>query len=244
MARACRAKFAQHPGARAALLATGERPLTHRVRRDSLTIPGALMADIWMQLRKRLRAGESLDLAPMGDDGRILYFARDRDRFGFLSHFEPSPVLMDGERWPTVEHYYQAQKSADPAYVAAIRAAPTPGMAKQIAAAPDPGRLGAQHSWFAQEGRAPRGDWADVKLAIMHRADLAKFTQNPALRERLLATGDAELVEDSPHDAFWGSGPDGLGLNWAGQILMEIRTALHDHDAVGDAPADDERPFT
>jgi predicted NAD-dependent protein-ADP-ribosyltransferase YbiA (DUF1768 family) len=57
MRRACAAKFAQNDDARAALLATGERPLVHRVRRDSRTIPGAIMAEIWMELRARLRQG-------------------------------------------------------------------------------------------------------------------------------------------------------------------------------------------
>jgi predicted NAD-dependent protein-ADP-ribosyltransferase YbiA (DUF1768 family) len=39
-------------------------------------------------------------------DNRILYFARDRELFGFLSHFHPAPILLDGEVWATVEHYY------------------------------------------------------------------------------------------------------------------------------------------
>src|SRR5262249_58541259 len=51
MERACRAKFEQNAEARAALLATGERPLTHVVRRDSRTIPGVVMAGIWMRIR-------------------------------------------------------------------------------------------------------------------------------------------------------------------------------------------------
>jgi predicted NAD-dependent protein-ADP-ribosyltransferase YbiA (DUF1768 family) len=55
MRRACEAKFAQHEGARTALLDTGERWLTHRVRKDSRTIPGAIMADIWMRIRASLR---------------------------------------------------------------------------------------------------------------------------------------------------------------------------------------------
>ena len=54
MRRACEAKFAQHEGARTALLNTGERWLTHRTRKDSRTIPGAIMADIWMRIRARL----------------------------------------------------------------------------------------------------------------------------------------------------------------------------------------------
>ena len=55
MRRACAAKFAQNVDARGALLATGERPLVHVVRRDSRTIPGVIMAQIWMELRAQLR---------------------------------------------------------------------------------------------------------------------------------------------------------------------------------------------
>ena len=55
MLEACQAKFSQNLEAREALLATGERPLTHRVRRDSATIPGAVMADFWMRIRRTLR---------------------------------------------------------------------------------------------------------------------------------------------------------------------------------------------
>jgi predicted NAD-dependent protein-ADP-ribosyltransferase YbiA (DUF1768 family) len=56
MRRACAAKFAQNADARAALLGTGDRPLIHVVRLDSRTIPGVIMAEIWMQLRGRLRS--------------------------------------------------------------------------------------------------------------------------------------------------------------------------------------------
>jgi predicted NAD-dependent protein-ADP-ribosyltransferase YbiA (DUF1768 family) len=55
MERACLAKFTQNGDARAALLATGRRPLQHKMRRDSRSIPGTIMADIWMRIRGRLR---------------------------------------------------------------------------------------------------------------------------------------------------------------------------------------------
>ena len=58
MERACWAKFSQNDEARSALLATGTRPLTHVMRRDSTTIPGAIMAEIWMRIRKRLQRTE------------------------------------------------------------------------------------------------------------------------------------------------------------------------------------------
>jgi predicted NAD-dependent protein-ADP-ribosyltransferase YbiA (DUF1768 family) len=55
MERACEAKFTQNDEAREALLGTNDRPLTHRMRRDSRSIPGVIMAEIWMRIRARLR---------------------------------------------------------------------------------------------------------------------------------------------------------------------------------------------
>lgn len=60
MTIACRAKFTQHDRARLALLATGERPLQHRMRRDSRNIPGVVMADIWMKVRSELAESAGL----------------------------------------------------------------------------------------------------------------------------------------------------------------------------------------
>jgi predicted NAD-dependent protein-ADP-ribosyltransferase YbiA (DUF1768 family) len=57
MSRACWAKFTQHAEARSALLSTGDRPLMHKVRRDSRNIPGVIMAQIWMNIRRDLRKG-------------------------------------------------------------------------------------------------------------------------------------------------------------------------------------------
>jgi predicted NAD-dependent protein-ADP-ribosyltransferase YbiA (DUF1768 family) len=56
MARACHAKFEQRADARAALLGTGDRPLVHIVKVDSHTIPGVIMADIWMKLRAHFQS--------------------------------------------------------------------------------------------------------------------------------------------------------------------------------------------
>jgi ribA/ribD-fused uncharacterized protein len=159
-------------------------------------------------------------------DNRVLFFARDRGLFGFLSNFHPAPLELDGEAWATVEHYYQAQKSFDPAYRQAIREAVTPGKAKRLSASPHAPRRVSQQSWFRRNAAEPRADWQEAKLGIMRRAVLAKFTQNADLAELLRATGSAELIEDSPFDLFWGCGLDGQGANWLGRLLMEMREQL------------------
>ena len=168
-----------------------------------------------------------IEFPPIPEDNKILFFKRDRALFGFLSHFHPSPIIMDAVWWPTVEHFYQSHKSLDPRYYAEIRACETPGLAKRRATTPAPGKRD-RGSWFFANNEMPRADWMEVKAGIMRRADMAKYVQNPDLAARLLATGVAEIVEDSPYDDYWGTGRDGAGQNWAGVIIMEVRDALRE----------------
>ena len=79
------------------------------------------------------------------------------------------------------------------------------------------------------------GVWNTHKYKIMYSGVYAKFTQNPELKIRLLATGEKFLVEASPYDKIWGIGynkSDALpninnwGQNLLGQILMEVRTNI------------------
>lgn len=46
----------------------------------------------------------------------------------------------------------------------------------------------------------------------MFEALEAKF-RDEAMRNLLLSTGDKTIVEDSPHDSYWGCGSDGKGQN-------------------------------
>ena len=68
-----------------------------------------------------------------------------------------------------------------------------------------------------------RSDWEQVKIDVMKRALIAKFSQHPTLMDVLLSTEQAIIAEQS-HDGFWGIGLDGQGFNWLGRLLMEIRS--------------------
>lgn len=138
-------------------------------------------------------------------------FYRAGDDFGEFSNFAPYPIQLEGELWPTSEHYFQAQKFEDASYRRKIRQAHSPWIAAQL------GR---------DRKQKLRRDWESVKVGIMKRAVSAKFDQHPTLKALLLSTGDAKLVEHTTNDAFWGDGGDGRGQNKLGQILMEVRRAL------------------
>ncbi|MBC7976004.1 MAG: NADAR family protein [Myxococcales bacterium] len=131
--------------------------------------------------------------------------------YGELSNFALYPITLKGKRWPTSEHYFQAQKFADSRDQDEIRGANTPMLAAH---------------WGRDRKRKLRRDWESVKLGIMREAVEAKFRQHDDLRALLLATGDATLVEHTENDDFWGDGGDGSGRNELGRILMAVREAL------------------
>jgi ribA/ribD-fused uncharacterized protein len=136
-----------------------------------------------------------------------------------LSNFAPFGIDLDGKRWPTTEHYYQAQKFADAELQRRIRQAPKPIIAKSIA---------------DQHRDRIRPDWDAVKDEVMYRAVRRKLELHAELRALLLATGEEELVESAPNDTYWGVNRDGVGLNKLGKIIARIRAELRSGVIVGE----------
>ena len=141
----------------------------------------------------------------------LVRFYRTSDDYGCFSNFAAYPIRLDGKRWPTTEHYFQAQKFLESEHREAIRQANSP----MIAA-----RMGRDRK------KKLRRDWESVKVEVMRKAIRAKFTQHADLRATLLATGDAKIVEHTERDSYWGDGGDGSGKNMLGRILMEVRSEL------------------
>jgi len=143
-----------------------------------------------------------------------IYFYKENQPYGCFSNFSPHGVTLQGHHWPTVEHFYQAQKFAgtpEGAVMAVIRQAATPKLAAALGRDP---------------ARSLRPDWDVVKRSVMYEGVWEKFVTHGSIREVLLATGDEVLVEDSPTDYFWGCGRDRTGQNHLGQILMAVRDRL------------------
>lgn len=61
-----------------------------------------------------------------------------------------------------------------------------------------------------------------MKLDVMRQVVEAKFTQNSDLADKLLATGERTIIENSKRDSFWGCGKKGTGKNHLGRILMFV----------------------
>jgi ribA/ribD-fused uncharacterized protein len=135
--------------------------------------------------------------------------------YRFLSNFWISPVEFNGRIFHSVEQAYQFEKCDDPVYQKAILEATTPRMAKKVGKKKNMEELGVEI----------REDWEEVKLDVMKKLVTIKF-KNPELKQKLIDTGDAELIEGNWwHDVFWGV-CNGIGENHLGKILMEVRQIL------------------
>lgn len=135
------------------------------------------------------------------------------EEYAFLSNFYDSPIEKDGITYPTNEHFFQAMKTLDEKERKAIAAAETPGKAK---------RMGRRVNL--------REDWEAVKVDVMREGLLLKFTTYFELAQKLIATGDAMLVEGNWwNDTFWGV-CNGVGCNTLGKLLMQLREELKSNE--------------
>ncbi|KAK0529296.1 hypothetical protein OC842_004284 [Tilletia horrida] len=142
----------------------------------------------------------------------VIRFYHANEPFYFLTNFAPSRIFHDGVEFATAEALFQASKFTSRPY-----------LYKSI------GKEEAPRVAFSSAQRnkeAVSKDWESRSIQVMRHVQLLKYTQNNHLRVRLLQTEDAELIEASPHDAFWGEGSDGRGQSHLGKILMEVRTLI------------------
>lgn len=125
-------------------------------------------------------------------------------QYRFLSNFYEAPLLFRGLVFENAEAAFHSQKC--------------PQRAKQF--------QGLNASQAKQLGRqvVMRSDWDKVRDQVMCEVVFEKFSQNAEIRERLIATGEAELIEGNTwNDRYWGI-CNGIGQNKLGKILMRVRS--------------------
>lgn len=150
------------------------------------------------------------------DHKKILFYDKSRPHYGF-TNFSPHPVEYLGRRYPTSEHLFQALKFTH-----------KPNLMEHIRTCdPRPSVALAEARRFSREVRP---DWKRENIRAMETVLFFKFTQHKKLKRELLRTGDAELVEDSHTDSFWGCGADGLGRNELGKALMRLRRQIREQE--------------
>ncbi|KAF9533937.1 hypothetical protein CPB83DRAFT_757105 [Crepidotus variabilis] len=141
---------------------------------------------------------------------KILFYHKHAPYYGF-TNFSSHQVYYKGKLYPTSEHLFQSFKFSGH----------RPDLAEHIRTCSD--RPSVAFSEARRFQAEVRSDWKQVNIEKMDITLREKFIQNAGLRAELLSTGDAELVEDSDKDAFWGVGANGHGRNELGKALERLR---------------------
>jgi ribA/ribD-fused uncharacterized protein len=172
-------------------------------------------------LRACVRDGQSFTYLPFyghtEEPGRITN--------AVYSQFYPAKFEIDGVCYRWAEQWMMAAKArlfGDQEALAAILRVDEPHACKKI-------------------GRAVRnyddGHWSAARFGLVVTGNIGKFSQNQPLRDHLLGSGDAILVEAAPRDQVWGIGfgrnnpavNDPLrwrGRNLLGFALVKVRAVL------------------
>ena len=176
---------------------------------DSLKKVGKIPEELWIS----------------GQEADAYYFHKPEEPNGYLSNWYLSEFELDGVRFSSVEQYIMYRKClvfGDEASAEAVLA--TVDAAEQQA-------IGRKASGYIPTV------WAGMRQMVVFRGLMAKFMQNDDLKQKLLDTGDAYLVECAGSDKIWACGirlnddkrfdaSNWTGSNILGFALMEVRNAL------------------
>ncbi len=150
------------------------------------------------------------------ESGATPYYVSRSDSLNPLSSYSKHGFELDGDTWPSVEHYYQAMKFGSDELRNAIRDAAHPEKAGKIA---------------HKNKKSVRKDWKKVKETFMTRGVYIKCRTHAEVAKALLDTGEQKIVESSQFDYFWGCGRDGRGYNAFGKVLMAVRDKLREEES-------------
>lgn len=155
----------------------------------------------------------------------VICFHNAGEENGYLSNWYPSPFTLHGVDFSSMEQYMMYRKAicfGDDKIAAQILATEDVAEIKAL------GRLVSGYD---------ENLWNGVRQIVVYEGLLAKFSQNPELKERLKRTGSAVLAECAVKDRIWGIGlsmydPDRFdrtkwkGQNLLGYALMMVREKL------------------
>jgi len=162
-------------------------------------------------------------------------FTKVKLPYGWLGNMSPYPIEYEGTIYRTTEALFQCLRfRGHPEVQKKIREQKSPMAAKMIAK---------KHRHLLQRGE----DWdeAEDDIERMRLCLKLKLQQHPQLRQQLLDTGEALIVEDCtarPRGSakFWGAVlEDGqwVGRNVLGNLWMELREQLKSDTSPTEQPA-------
>lgn len=155
----------------------------------------------------------------------MVFFHNPNEENGIYSNWYLSDFTVGGIQYSSMEQYMMHQKALlFKDYDVAHKILNTSDVAK-----------------IKSLGRAVRNYndvvWAGLRQLVVYKGLLAKFSQNPGLKNALLSTGDQVMAECAVKDTIWGIGlsmrderrfdmAQWRGQNLLGFSLMEVRNCL------------------
>lgn len=163
----------------------------------------------------------------METDTKILFYSDKSGNYRFMSNFYPSKFIENDIEYNCSEQYFMKKKQEmfDPTNII---------LANNILNNTNPKEI----KKYGRQVKNYNDDvWNNERYEIMKNGLRLKFSQNPDLKQSLLATGNKNLYEASPYDNIWGTGfnanetlekinnnkQNELGQNLLGRALEEIR---------------------
>ena len=156
---------------------------------------------------------------------QVIGFHNPEEEYGFLSNWYLSDFQIDQVMYSSMEQYMMHSKAV------LFRDSE---IAEQIL---NTDQVGAIKALGRSVHHYEEHIWSGCRQIIVYRGLIEKFTQNPALKEALLATGEAMLAECAVQDRIWGIGlsmkderrfdvREWRGQNLLGYALMEVRNVI------------------
>jgi ribA/ribD-fused uncharacterized protein len=168
------------------------------------------------------------------DKFSCISFRKTGEKWGGLSNMAAGyPITVNAREWRTSEALYQALRFPDhPSIQGEIWRSSSPMAAKMKT---KPHRIASS-----------RADWDAVRVDLMYWCIHAKLVCNfDSFGALLRETLEADIVEDSHRDRFWGAvavnDEHFQGRNVLGELLMRLRA---EHIVGGDRPAELRPPST
>ncbi len=160
-----------------------------------------------------------------GREVDAVFFHLPDEPYGYLSNWYLSPFDLDGIHFSSVEQYIMYRK---------CMIFGDEESAKEILSTDD---TATQQAIGRKSTGYIDSVWAGMRQMIVLRGLIAKFNQNEDLKQKLLNTGDAYLVECAGSDKVWACGirlndeqrfdtASWHGSNILGFALMEVREML------------------
>lgn len=174
------------------------------------------------------KAGKIPDkLKVSGHEVDAYFFHRPEEPHGYLSNWYTSSFDVDGMHFSSVEQYIMYRK---------CMIFGDENAAKAVLATED---TAAQQAIGRKAAGYIGSVWAGMRQMVVLRGLMAKFSQNEDLKQKLLDTGDAYLVECAGSDKIWACGirlnddkrfnaENWTGDNILGFALMEVREMLRE----------------